>query len=57
MRSRDIGDVFATVADFGRRQPVAFFGGAVLAGFVLARFFKSDAPMIDDASVYDGHQV
>ena len=57
VRSRDIGDVFATVADFGRRQPVAFFGGAVLAGFVLARFFKSDAPMIDDASVYDGHQV
>ena len=57
VRSRDIGDVFATVADFGRRQPVAFFGGAVLAGFVLARFFKSDAPMIDDASVYDGRQV
>ena len=57
VRSRDIGDVFATVADFGRRQPVAFFGGAVLAGFVLARFFKSDAPMIDDPSAYDGHQV
>lgn len=57
VRSRDIGDVFATVADFGRRQPVAFFGGAVLAGFVLARFFKSDAPMIEDPSVYDGHQV
>lgn len=57
VRSRDIGDVFATVAEFGRRQPVAFFGGAVLAGFVLARFFKSDAPLIDDASVYDGRRV
>ncbi len=50
VRSRDIGDVFATIADFGRRQPVAFFGGAVLAGFALARFFKSDAPLIDEPS-------
>jgi hypothetical protein len=50
VRSRDLGEVFGTLADFGRRQPVAFFGGAVVAGFLLARFFKSDAPLIDDAS-------
>ncbi len=48
VRSRDIGDVLATLASFGRQQPVAFFGGAVVAGFLLARFFKSDAPLIDD---------
>ena len=45
LRSSDIGDVISTLASFGRQQPVAFFGGAVLAGFILARFFKSDAPM------------
>ena len=52
VRSRDIGEVFSTLADFGRRQPVAFFGGAVLAGFILSRFFKSDAPLMDDAAGY-----
>ena len=57
VRSRDIGEVFSTLADFGRRQPVAFFGGAVLAGFILSRFFKSDAPLVDDASAYGGPRV
>ena len=57
VRSRDIGEVFSTLADFGRRQPVAFFGGAVLAGFILSRFFKSDAPLVDDASTYGGPRV
>ena len=47
-RSRDIGDVVDTLASFSRRQPVAFFGGAVLTGILLARFFKSDAPVIGD---------
>ncbi len=45
LRSSDLGDVVSTLAAFGRQQPVAFFGGAVLAGFLLARFFKSDAPV------------
>ena len=57
VRARDIGDVFNTLADFGRRQPVAFFGGAVLAGFMVARFFKSDAPLVDDASLYGDRPV
>ena len=57
VRSRDIGQVFATLADFGRRQPVAFFGGAVLGGFLLSRFLKSDAPIVDEASLYRGGQV
>lgn len=57
VRSRDIGQVFSSVADFGRKQPVAFFGGAVLAGFVLSRFLKSDVPMIDDASLYNDRRV
>ena len=48
VRSRDLGDVVSTLASFGRRQPVAFFGGAVLTGFLLSRFFKSDAPVMSD---------
>ena len=50
IRGRNIGDVVDTLGSFGRRQPVAFFGGAVLAGFLLARFFKSDAPLVGDTS-------
>ena len=50
-------DVLATLADFGRRQPVAFFGGAVVAGFLVARFFKSDAPLVDDAALYGDRAI
>ena len=46
IRSSDLNDVVASLTDFGRRQPVAFFGGAILAGFVLARFLKSDAAVV-----------
>ena len=57
VRSRDIGEVFNSLADFGRRQPVAFFGGAVVAGFMLARFFKSDAPLVDASSLHGDRAV
>lgn len=57
VRSRDLGDVLATLADFGRRQPVAFFGGAVVAGFLVARFFKSDVPVVDEAALYGDRSV
>jgi uncharacterized phage infection (PIP) family protein YhgE len=40
-RRRDLNDVLAQVQDFARRQPTAFFGASVLAGFAIARFFKS----------------
>lgn len=43
LRSKDVGDVLASVTSFARQQPVAFFAGSVLVGFVLARFLKSDA--------------
>lgn len=57
VRSRDLGEVLATLADFGRRQPVAFFGGAVVAGFLLSRFFKSDVPVVDEAALYGDRAV
>lgn len=43
MRERDLDDLIGTVEDFARRQPVAFIGGAVIAGFGLARLIKSSA--------------
>ncbi|GAA0566309.1 hypothetical protein GCM10009416_00320 [Craurococcus roseus] len=46
LRSRSVGDLVSGVEEFARRQPVAFFGATVLAGFALARFVKSSA---DDA--------
>ena len=43
LRNSDVRDVVASVTNFARQQPVAFFAGSVLMGFALARFLKSDA--------------
>ena len=45
LRNRDVREVLDQVTSFARQQPVAFFAGSVLVGFVLARFLKSDAPV------------
>lgn len=44
LRERSVGDLIAEVNGFARRQPAAFFGAAVLAGFAVSRFAKSSAP-------------
>lgn len=41
LRERDVEDILSSVAHFARSQPVALFGGAVLAGFAISRFLKS----------------
>jgi len=43
IRDRSVGNLLGTLENFARRQPAAFFGGAVLTGFVLSRFLKSTA--------------
>ena len=43
LRDRSPGELIGGVEDLARRQPVAFFGAAVLAGFALARFARSSA--------------
>jgi hypothetical protein len=40
---RNLDDVVGSVEDFARQRPVAFIGGAVVAGFALARFMKSSS--------------
>lgn len=42
LRSSNVTDIVASVSNFARQQPVAFFAGSVLAGFALARFLKSE---------------
>ena len=37
LRERSLGEIAESVSRFARREPVAFLGGAVLAGFVIAR--------------------
>lgn len=43
IRHQSIEEIISQIDEFARRQPVAFFGGSVLAGFVLSRFLKSTA--------------
>ena len=40
-QGKEVEDIVGTIEDFGRRQPVAFLTGSVIAGFALSRFLKS----------------
>lgn len=44
LRDRSVGDLLSEVGNFARRQPAAFFGTALVAGFAISRFAKSSAP-------------
>jgi hypothetical protein len=41
LRQRDVDSLIAQAQDFARRRPAIFLGGALVTGFVLARFLKS----------------
>jgi hypothetical protein len=41
LRTRSISDLMASFTEFGRKEPLALFGGAVIAGFAAVRFLKS----------------
>ena len=43
LSNRNVDDLLETAEDLVRRQPVAFIGGALLAGFVLTRFAKASS--------------
>jgi hypothetical protein len=43
LSQRSLGNMVEGVQDFARERPVAFMGGAMVAGFALARFMKSSA--------------
>lgn len=41
IRDRDLGEIASELSGFARRNPVAFLGGAALAGFAATRFAKA----------------
>ena len=41
LRRRDLSELLGGVQDFARRQPTAFLGATVLAGFAVVRLLKS----------------
>jgi ElaB/YqjD/DUF883 family membrane-anchored ribosome-binding protein len=41
LREKDLGGLVEQAQDYSRRQPGLYFGGAVAAGFLLARFLRS----------------
>jgi ElaB/YqjD/DUF883 family membrane-anchored ribosome-binding protein len=41
--NRNVNELLKAATDFARSQPLAFVGGAALAGFALSRFLKSSA--------------
>jgi hypothetical protein len=41
LRQRSLGEVATSISNFARREPIAFFGSAILAGFLLARMAQS----------------
>lgn len=44
LEGKDPGDLLNDVRDFGRRNPMAFIGGAVLIGLALGRFVRASEP-------------
>ena len=44
LHGRSVGELVSDVAEFGRRNPAAFLGGATLAGFAVARLAMASAP-------------
>jgi ABC-type transporter Mla subunit MlaD len=43
VRERNLRDLVGTFGDMGRKEPLALFGGAMVAGFAISRFLKSSS--------------
>ncbi len=44
MEGKNVGEIADGLSGFARRNPAAFLGGAVLAGFAIARFARASRP-------------
>ncbi|WP_342069831.1 hypothetical protein [Yoonia algicola] len=44
LRTADVGQLVAKSSDVARRNPMLLVGGAAVAGFAIARFFKARDP-------------
>jgi hypothetical protein len=54
LRDRRVEDLITDYSNLARTQPVAFFAGALIAGFALSRFIKSSASSAGAASADRG---
>jgi hypothetical protein len=50
LRRRDLSQLVRDVQDFARRQPSAFLGATLVAGFAVVRFLKSSTEVASDHS-------
>lgn len=50
LREKDLNRLAGDVESFARRQPVAFFGAAMAAGFLAVRFLKASTPRRADST-------
>jgi hypothetical protein len=41
LRERSVTEVLRGINEFGRKEPLALFGGAMVAGFAISRLLKS----------------
>ena len=57
IRTGDFNDLVSNAQSFARRQPTAFLGMAVLAGFAAVRFLKSSSDASATPSSYPGAQA
>lgn len=55
LRERSVGDLVGQMNQFAQRQPVAFFGAAMVAGFALTRFARSSAAAPRMGSQHGGY--
>ena len=44
VQGKSIGAMVGELSEFGRQNPLAYLGGAALAGFALARFARASSP-------------
>jgi hypothetical protein len=44
VQGKSIGAMVGDLSEFGRQNPLAYLGGAALAGFALARFARASSP-------------
>ena len=50
VQGKSIGAMAGDLSQFGRQNPLAYLGGAALAGFALARFARASSPEDDAAA-------
>ena len=56
LADKDPGDLLNAVRDFGRRNPAAFIGGAVLVGLAIGRFARASEPHAETGGFRDEPQ-